>query len=250
MTSLATLDCGNYGEDTLSAEQHADGSVALERTMKDGRTEKWPVAPTDTLRVSAEVSGKVPFVAMNTQLLLVSRCGSSTSIAHFEMNVMWGGVFDAEVAAFAQTIAAASGCTATILPTKYPPEAPVPPASAAAPPPPPPVPEPLPPPPELLADSAGVTTIAVLGSARALRLPDGSIIVEEATTGARWPIAATDVLRIEPYVEANAPFATYAALQRGRDRLTAHTGVEAARAFAAAIAAATTCSVEEFAERW
>jgi len=98
MTPLATIDCGDHGEDTLRAVRSATGSVALERDFKGGRIERWSVEATDTLRVTGAMRGNAGM------LTLVSRCGSSSAIAHF----------DKDIEAFVTAVAAAAGCAVSI----------------------------------------------------------------------------------------------------------------------------------------
>ena len=101
MTPLATIDCGDHCEDTLRAVRSETGSVALEREFKGGRIERWPVEATDTLRVTGAMLGNA---GIEWKLTLVSRCGSSSAIAHF----------DRDIDAFVTAVAAAAGCAVSI----------------------------------------------------------------------------------------------------------------------------------------
>jgi hypothetical protein len=50
--------------------------------------------------------------------LSIRRPGGVVGITHFEINILWGGVHDQEVAAFARTVADAAGCSVAVTPTR------------------------------------------------------------------------------------------------------------------------------------
>lgn len=87
MTRLAAIDCG---EDHVEAHRRDDGTVELARTYRAGRVERIEIAATDTLRIAAGT------------LTVVSRCGASTSVTRAGAT--------AELAAFAEVVAVATGC--------------------------------------------------------------------------------------------------------------------------------------------
>jgi hypothetical protein len=113
MSPIATIECGDHGEDTLRAVK-IDDSIVLERTRKTGRVERWPILATDTLRVSHDMWGNTSMAGIEWKLTLVSHCGSSSAITHLEFDAASGGVTDKDIAAFVNTVAAAAGCTAKI----------------------------------------------------------------------------------------------------------------------------------------
>lgn len=189
---IAKLSCGNFGEDDLVATKREDGSVVLEIIAKDRSIRLHTVEPTDTLRVSSEIWG-APLPSMASELMIVSRCGSSTLVTHFELNAMWGGVHADEVGAFASAIADACGCGVNVLPTQerettrteHRPRKPSEP----------------PPRPSYVhyVDRPGVEVIASVGYLNALQLPDGTVIVERLPTGVFVTVTAKDTLQVSQW---------------------------------------------------
>ena len=115
MVTITRLACGEHSEDSLSAVKLDDGTVALEYRAQDGRWTRYVVAPDDTLRISSEIWGKQR-PNMETELVIVSRTGFSTDVAHFECGATSGGVHANEVGEFASAVADASGCGVNVLP--------------------------------------------------------------------------------------------------------------------------------------
>lgn len=208
---IATSECGNYGEDTLTAWKLADGAVVVERECKDGTVLCWQIDATDTLRTSSEAWGSGGIVGLETDLVAIAQDGEEIAITHFEFSSPWGGASDRDVAMLAEAIANEARCTLDIVPTKYPESMTRKPEVAA------PTPAPEPPPPQvgrrepLLADSAGAEVLAsIVGGKetneelRAIRLADGNVWIENEATGARWQITRDNTLWITPYVMATS----------------------------------------------
>lgn len=191
MVTLARIHCGARGVDALAAVQLDDSTVVLEYRSKDGRTKRYPVAPDDTLRVASEIWGKQR-KSMETELMLVSRHGVSTEVARFEYEP-GGGVHADEVGEFASTIADATGCGVNVLPTKertyIAPELDSDPPRAT----------PTPPPAVPYADRMGVEVFATLHTLNAIRLADGSVVVESSAYGFVWRITAQSTLVVWPH---------------------------------------------------
>lgn len=192
MVTLARLDCGNNGEDSLAALKLDDGTVVLEYTTSVGRTSRIRVAPDDTLRVSSEIWGKQA-KSMETELMLVSRTGASTDVAHFEYNPTFLGVHADDVGAFASAVADAIGCGVNVMPTKertfIAPELDSDPRRAT----------PQPPPSVRFRDRLGAEVFAKLQTLDAIQLPDGSVVVESTAYGFVWRITAESTLVVWPH---------------------------------------------------
>jgi hypothetical protein len=241
---LATLD-------TLRAIQLDDGTVALEVTRTDGLVERTPIRRTDTLRVSSTLTRGAQMAIVSTELVVSSDIAATAFT--FELDLTSGGVLPNEVAALAGAVAAAAGCELRVVETVEP----HPPVAASPAPVSPPVAEEIrslapAPPPLLLADRPDVEVFATLLPLKALRLLDGTVIVEDATTGARWPIGAADLLRITPYFVPSGPLAIDTYLIREGQRLGTFrryqdppSGIddEMVATFAAAVAKLTGCSI-------
>lgn len=266
---IAQSECGNYGEDALTAWKLPDGVVVIERVGKDGRSRRWPVEATDTLRVTAEAWGNLTMVGADTFLILVALEGEEIEISHFEINLSWGGVTDDEVAELARKIAIEAGCTVTVVPIKFadPPavrndETAAPKQVPAA------APITAAPPKALLGDRAGSVLLASLlcgddnnEQLRAIKLSDNTVVIENATTGAHWLIASDDVLVITPYAVVGGPGGVWTCLERatGKDRIAGfycweddRKGADeaAVAAFVAKVVAAAACKVDHRAMIW
>lgn len=230
VTKLGKLECGNYGEDTLTASKLDDGSVVIERTNKDGTTRRWTIGGTDTLRVSGDTFGDSRVACMETLLVLVPAEPATpepkrgeVGIAHFEINSQWGGTFIDEVAVFARAVAAVCGCSVMVIepppePMPAAPQSPPPPARTPAPPPPPKIALPVRPGAAELASLA--TSATEQGLVRVLRVADGSTVLEDAFSGEAWTINASDELLLTVWgLSPGSPDRTVINLSRGDEEL-------------------------------
>jgi hypothetical protein len=225
VTKLGQLECGNYGEDTLTASKLEDGSVVIERTNKDGSLQSWTIGATDALRVSGKTFGDATVALMESFLFV-----NDVEISHFEINSQWGGTIIGEVAELARAVGAASGCRVTVidLVDESPPPAPAP----SPPSPPPPAPK------VMLPVRAGADVLASLetnateeGLVRLLRLANGTIVFENAFTGEAWTIDASDELLLTIWGLSPGPsYRTVLELSRRDEELASfHVWTEAAR---------------------
>ena len=242
MVTLAKLDCGNYGEASIAALELDDGTVVLEYTSKEGRTTRHTVEPDDTLRIASEIWGKQA-PNMETELMLVRRNGTSTEIAHFEYTTTFGGVHADEVGAFAIAVADATGCGVNVLPTKertyIAPELDSDPPRAT----------PQPPPAVRYIDRLGVEVFATLDTLNAMRLPDGSVVVESSAYGFVWHITELSTLVVWPHEGVACVETTLSCIEQPPElgefewNPKTRTGIDEATvvAFAQAIAERTGC---------
>lgn len=210
VTKLGQLACGNHGESTLTASKLDGGSVVIEL----GESQRWAIGPTDTLRVTGRVFGDDRVACMESFLML-----NDVEITHFEINSQWGGTIIGEVAAFACAIAAASGCSVTVI---DPPPEPMPAApEPAAPPPAPQMPKvvvPVRTGADVLASLA--TSVNEEGLVRVLRLADGAIVLEDAFTAVAWTIRPSDELLLTVWgLSPGPPGRTTITLSRGDEKL-------------------------------
>lgn len=188
---IAQIACGAAGEDLLTAVELEDGSVVIDYKARSGRTTRHVVAPDDTLRISSEIWGKQR-PNMESELEIVSRTGAATEVAHFECGAA-GGVHADEVGAFATAVSDASGCGVNVLPTHErtfsAPELDSDPPRAT----------PTPPPAVRYVDRLGAEIFAKLHTLNAVRLPDGSVVVESSAYGFVWRINPSSTLVVWPH---------------------------------------------------
>jgi len=263
---IAQSECGNYGEDALTAWKLPDHAVVIERVAKDGSSRRWRVEAGDTLRVSGDAWGTTTMAGINTQLTLVTAGGEERELSHFEFSAAWGGPTDDDVAKLARTVALAVGCMVTVIPTTYPARAHERPAPKVEAPPP----EIIPIAPAIpkvhVGDVAGASVLCsiVCGDdsdehLRAIVLPDGTVVIENATTGAHWQIHRDDVLVITPFVVPSGPEGVWTCLERGNDRIagcywreTDRNGTDeaAVAAFVAKVTAVVGCNVDHRSLVW
>jgi hypothetical protein len=265
---IAKSECGDYGEDELKAWRFPDGAVVIERVGQDGSSRRWRVEATDTLRVTSEAWGNHRMRGVETVLTLVTLDGEEVGLSHFEFSGAWGGPTDDTVTEVARTIASAAGCTTLVVPMTFPEPSATESAKETV------VATPAPvvvsPPPAvvaprkpLVADVPGPGLLASLPCGdkgneelRATKLPSGTVVIENTTSGERWEIAPGDVLRIIPYAVAGGPGGVWTCLERVRskteDRIAGfycwdpdREGPDevAVAAFVAKVAAAALCDV-------
>lgn len=203
---IAQSECGNYGEESLVGSRLPNGTVVLERGGKGSCAHRWTIAATDTLHVTSGAWGTAAMLGMETQLTLKTAAGETIEVAHFEFSAAWGGPTDDTVATLARRIAIEAGCAVTVIPITFPVDwdqvvstAPAPVSLTAA-----------PTPASLSQRPDGPLLATLLGGdgstdpVYAVQRADGTVVIENATTGEHWTITREHVLVITPYAVGGA----------------------------------------------
>ena len=108
---LATIECGNYGEETCRAWKLPGGAVVLDWDEK----RRMVVLASDELVVTGKGFVASNMAGIESELRLIAD-GKDELLTHFELSLAWGGTSDEEAAAFARIVAAEAGCKLTIVP--------------------------------------------------------------------------------------------------------------------------------------